>query len=208
MNVMDRRSALKLLGVAGVAPLAGAFDWTLEEVERSAARVAARKAASDAFAPGFFTPQEWETVSVLADMVIPADERSVGATAAGVPEFIDFMMVEGTEARRVAMRDGLAWLDEEVRRRHSLTFVAASDAQRRSVLDDVAWPERTEPRLQRGAQWFTSFRDLTGAGFFSSKVGFEDLQFMGNTMVPQWTGCPEPALRKLGVSYDVMNTRR
>jgi hypothetical protein len=206
---MDRRSALTLIGVAGVVPLTGAFDWTLEEVERSAARVVARQAAtSETFAPGFFTPHEWETVRLLTDTVIPADERSVGATGAGVPEFIDFMMVEGSEARRNAMRDGLAWLDEETRRRHAVTFLAASDAQRRGVLDEVAWPDRTPPQLRRGAQWFTSFRDLTGAGFFSSRVGFEDLQFMGNTVVPEWTGCPEPALRKLGVSYDLMNTRR
>jgi hypothetical protein len=209
MSTMDRRSALKLIGVAGAVPLVGAFDWTAEEVVRSAARVALHKAAStDAFAPGFFTPHEWDTVRLLADIVIPADERSVGATEAGVPEFIDFMMVEGTEARRSAMREGLMWLDEEVRRRHGLDFLTATDQQRRGVLDDVAWPDRTPPQLQRGAQWFTSFRDLTGAGFFSSRVGFEDLRFMGNTVVPEWRGCPEAALRSLGVTYDLMNTRR
>jgi gluconate 2-dehydrogenase gamma chain len=209
MSTMDRRRALKLIGAAGVAPLAGGFDWTSEEVARSASQLVARQAApATVFAPDFFNPHEWETVRALVDLVIPADERSPAATAAGVPEFIDFMMVDGTEARRTAMRGGLAWLDTETRRRHDVTFLTASDAQRRDVLDAIAWPQRASPTLQSGVAWFNSFRDLTGAGFFSSRIGHEDLQYMGNVMVPVWNGCPEPALRKLGVTYDVMNTRR
>jgi hypothetical protein len=141
-------------------------------------------------------------------LVLPADERSPAAPAAGVPEVIDFRMLDGAEARRVAMRGGLAWLDTETRRRHDTAFLGASDAQRRSVLDDIAWPERARPELQAGVSWFNSFRDLTGAGFFSSRIGWEDLRYQGNEFVQTWTGCPEEALRKLGVSYDVMNTRR
>ena len=33
-------------------------------------------------------------------------------------------------------------------------------------------------------------------------MGIDDLQYTGNTVVPQWTGCPPEALTKLGVSYD------
>jgi hypothetical protein len=28
----------------------------------------------------------------------------------------------------------------------------------------------------------------------------DDLQFMGNTFVPEWNGCPDEALRKLGLT--------
>jgi hypothetical protein len=31
-------------------------------------------------------------------------------------------------------------------------------------------------------------------------MGMQDLQYMGNTYVPEWKGCPEEALKKLGVS--------
>jgi hypothetical protein len=209
MSTMDRRRALELIGAAGVAPLAGAFAWTSEEVSRGAAQALARRTAQPvAVAPDFFTQHEWEMVRLLVDLVIPADERSPAATAAGVPEFLDFMMVDGTEARRTAMRGGLAWLDSETRERHGVTFLAAGDAERRALLDDIAWPERARPELQSGVAWFNSFRDLTGAGFFSSRIGYQDLQYLGNTFVAEWTGCPEAALRKLGISYDVMHTRR
>jgi hypothetical protein len=49
--------------------------------------------------------------------------------------------------------------------------------------------------------FFNSFRDLTAAGFWTSRVGIADLQYLGNRSVAQWRGCPDEALRKLGVSY-------
>jgi gluconate 2-dehydrogenase gamma chain len=58
------------------------------------------------------------------------------------------------------------------------------------------------PELRHGAAFFARFRDMAAAGFFSSAIGFKDLQYIGNTFVPQWNGCPDTALRKLGVSYD------
>jgi gluconate 2-dehydrogenase gamma chain len=210
MTSIDRRRAVKLLGTLGAAPLVGGFDWSAQEVEEAAIAVQKQVARStSSAAPGFFTPQEWETVRLLVDMIIPRDARSGSATEAGVPEFMDFMMVDGTEARRVAMREGLAWLDEEARRRSATTsFLEASDTQRRAVLDDIAWPARARPEMQLGVGWFNSFRDLTGAGFFSSRMGHEDLQYMGNQVLATWNGCPDTQLRKLGVTYDVMNTRR
>jgi gluconate 2-dehydrogenase gamma chain len=42
---------------------------------------------------------------------------------------------------------------------------------------------------------------LTASGFWSSRMGVKDLQYQGNVFVDEWTGCPEAALRKLGVSY-------
>ncbi len=44
------------------------------------------------------------------------------------------------------------------------------------------------------------FRNLTATGFFSSKMGVEDLRYLGNEYVTEWTGCPEEALRKLGLA--------
>jgi hypothetical protein len=32
-------------------------------------------------------------------------------------------------------------------------------------------------------------------------LGIEDLQYLGNRSVARWNGCPDEALKKLGVSY-------
>jgi len=77
--------------------------------------------------------------------------------------------------------------------------VEAAEPQRKAVLDDVAWPERTPPELSHGAVFFAAFRDLVASGFFSSRMGVEDLQLMGNRYVARWRGCPDEQLRRLGL---------
>ena len=137
--------------------------------------------------------------ATLAELIIPKDERSGGALDAGVPEFIDFMMID-QPARQVAMRGGLAWLDQECTARFDKTFTGAADAERRQVLDDISGLEPARPDQSHGVAFFRSFRDLVSTGFWTSKMGMDDLQFMGNTFVAEWNGCPEEALRKLGLS--------
>jgi hypothetical protein len=69
------------------------------------------------------------------------------------------------------------------------------------VLDDIAFPKKAPAALKPGVEFFTRFRDMTASGFWSSRVGYKDIGYMGNTVVPVWEGCPEPQLKKLGVSY-------
>jgi gluconate 2-dehydrogenase gamma chain len=154
---------------------------------------------SSPYKPKFFTAQEYATVALLADLIIPADERSGGAGDAGVPEFIDFTMID-QPANQVAMRGGLAWLDMECQRRFDHTFLDCTGANRTVVLDDIAWPERAKPAYSQGVAFFSQLRSLVATGFWTSKMGIEDLQYQGNTFVAQWNGCPDDALRKIGVS--------
>ena len=195
----NRRTILRALSAA---PMAAGFSWTEAEARQAhqrahAAQKTAAKAAA-AFKPKFFTPHELATVNVLVDLIIPKDERSGSATDAGVPAFMDFMMID-QPARQVAMRGGLAWLDHECLERFDKTFVACTSAERTQVLDDIAWPHKARPEVSQGVAFFNSFRDLTASGFFTTKMGFDDLQYMGNRYVPEWTGCPDEVLKKIGV---------
>ena len=194
---MERRDAIRLLGAV---PLASAVPWSVPDVQRAAEAVAKLRARGQTLQPKFFTPHEYQTVRVLADLVIPKDERSAGATDAGVPEFMDFMMTDRPQMQE-PMRGGLAWLDTECRERFGKDFVEGADAERRAVLDDIAWPARAKPELSQGVAFFSRFRDLTASGFWSSKMGVADLPYIGNVAVPQWNGCPEDQLKRLGVSY-------
>ena len=206
MSDLNRRDAIKVLGAA---PLAGMLDWSAPSVERTTRLVAALHAdaaegTTAAYTPKFFTPHEWRTVRVLADIIIPKDERSGSATDAKAPEFIDFMLTdkETSEASKVSMRGGLAWLDEEMIKRFGTDFISSSDANRRAVLDDIAYPKKVSPELRRGSQWFDRMRNNVGAAFFSSAMGWQDLKYMGNVFNPGWNGCPKEATDKLGVSYE------
>jgi len=194
----SRRDALKVL----LAAPAATFAWTEAEAAQAAASAqAVRAATAKPFVPKFFTAAEYRLVNVLADIVIPKDERSGSATDAGVPEFMDFMMID-QPARQVAMRGGLAWLDVECQRRHDKIFLNCTDAERTAVLDDIAWPAKAKPDFAHGVAFFTNFRDLTASGFWTTRMGIDDLQYMGNRSVARWNGCPAEALKKLGVSYE------
>src|SRR5439155_828065 len=70
-----------------------------------------------------------------------------------------------------------------------------------AVLDDIAWPKRAQSALAPGVAFFNGFRDLTASGFWSSKMGVQDLRYMGNVVVPEWKGCPPEQLQRLGVKY-------
>jgi hypothetical protein len=200
MATMDRRAVLKALASAPVAA-AATMVWTEREAEAASwaaqsARAAAQQTAKP-YAPEFFTAHEWATVGLLVNLIIPRDDRSGSATDAAVPEFMDFMLIDQPN-RQNTMRGGLAWLDGECQRRHDKSFVACTDAERRGVLDDIAWPRRPRrPGLSHGVSFFNSFRDLTASGFFSSKIGMADLQYEGNTVVPNWTGCPPEVVKRV-----------
>ncbi len=200
MSTMNRRTLLKLISSA---PVAAGFAWTDAEAQQAQQHVqaarAATKAGAAAFKPKFFTAHEYQTVRVLVDLLIPKDERSGSATDAGVPEFMDFMMVD-QPLRQTAMRGGLGWIDRECLSRYDKRFVACTAAQQTALLDAIAWPQRGVPALSHGIAFFTSFRDLTSSGFWTTKMGIDDLQYMGNTGVAEWKGCPEEVLKKLGLN--------
>jgi gluconate 2-dehydrogenase gamma chain len=206
MSGMGRRSALRLIGAA---PLAVGFvvDARAAAAAGTHAAAAVRAAArGQAYKPKFFTAHEWETVRALADLILPRDERSGSATDAGVPEFIDFFMADpeeedrARESRQTDMRGGLAWIDAECRRRFGHDFVECTAAERAALLDDIAFTRPGPPRP--GTVFFNHFRDLTASGFWSSEMGVQDLQYVGNTYVAEWKGPPPEVVARLKLDGD------
>jgi hypothetical protein len=223
MTDIDRRELLKLISSA---PVAAGFAWTDVEAREAHAHAQAARATAQrtqtAFKPKFFTAHEYATVRILVDLIIPKDDRSGSATDAGVPEYLDFMMAD-EPVRQTAMRGGLAWIDRECLRRYDKPFTACAPAERTAVLDDIAWPtprpdpaaaassglaeakggggpQRARPEHTHGTAFFTSFRDLTASGFWTTRMGIDDLQYLGNVGVAEWKGCPEEVVKKLGLT--------
>ena len=197
-----KTSRRKILQALTAAPAVAGFAWTEAEAQHAAqhAQAAAKKVTAAApFKPKFFTAHEYATVRLLVDLIIPKDERSGSATDAGVPQFMDFMMAD-QPGRQTAMRGGLAWLDRECVSRFEKDFVSATPVQRTQVLDEIAWPQKAAAGLSHGVAFFNAFRDLTASGFWTSRMGIKDLDYQGNVFVPEWKGCPDDIVKKLGVS--------
>lgn len=217
---VDRRSALKAMAAAAAVPVLGTFEIGEEKILRareSAEAAVLAEMQGTPYTPKFFTRHEYQTVRVLVDYIIPRDARSGSATDAGVPQYMDFVLSDQTPppgppnptprfyvaptASQISVRGGIAWLDNECASRFGAgkTFLSATDAQRRQVLDDIAWPAKAKPEMSHGVAFFTRMRDMTASGFFSSKMGIQDVRYMGNVPMAKWDGCPPEVIAKLGV---------
>jgi len=218
MSGIKRRSALRLIGAAPLAVGFGLSGASATRAAEQAAKAVGAARRGTPYTPKFFTPHEWEAVRVLVDLILPKDERSGSATDAGVPEFMDFFLTDpyesdrGREHRQTAMRGGLAWIDAECRRRFAgKSFRECAEQERTALLDEISHakddddrepddPRRPQVRLRHGSNFFHSFRDLTASGFWSSKMGIEDLAYKGNTFVLEFQPPPPEVLRKLGLA--------
>jgi hypothetical protein len=202
MDKLNRRKALQVLGAA---PALAGIAWTEAEAQQAHqhAQQARRSAAAAkaAYKPKYFTPHEYATVTAFANLIIPKDARSGNASEAGVPEFIDYMMVDQPE-RQLLMRGGIRWVDSDCRKRYGQPFVKCTPAQQIEICDALAYPAKARPEHSHGVRFFSAVRDLTATGFFTSRIGIADLDYKGNTFVPTWTGAPKEALDHLGVSYE------
>lgn len=142
----------------------------------------------------FFTVAEMSTIKVLADIIIPADGKSGSASDAGVPAFIEFI-VKDMPIQQTPMRGGLKWIDREAQKRFGKVFTLITKAQQIQIVDDIAYPEKAKPMHSQGVAFFNLMRNLTASGFYTTKIGIDDIGYVGNT--PNvWQGPPEEVLKQ------------
>jgi gluconate 2-dehydrogenase gamma chain len=200
MSDISRRDAIQgLLAIpAGLALTPDVLARARDHMEAATAPPPEGQQARQAYVPKQFTPDEWRLVRLLVDYVIPRDARSGSATDAGVPEFMDFILGEYASNRQW-MKDGLAWMNAECRRRFGKGFVSCTDPQRRELLDAIAYPRRAAAEVRPGVEFFNRFRNLTSSGFWTSRIGIADLGYVGNVPVAEWVGTPVEIRRRLGL---------
>ncbi len=140
-----RRHALKMLGTVG---LTCAFPFSGDELYGQHVHVTLAQASSSGpYAPTFFTPSEYATLARLTDVIIPPT-TTPGASAAGVPEYIDRVVSLNAEHQPL-MRAGLAWLERQAKDRFSRDFLSLDEAQHIAILQPLS---DEVDRQQREAQ--------------------------------------------------------
>ncbi len=148
----------------------------------------------------FFTDHEIKTITVLSDIIIPADAHSGSASQAGVPAFIEFM-AKDQPSFQTPLRGGLRWLDSASIKRFGKNFIACTAKEQISLVDEIAYPEKAKPAVSQGVSFFSLMRNLTASGFYSSEMGHNDIGYVGNRP-NNWDGVPEEVLKQYGLSYD------
>lgn len=202
---MNRRDSLKALGLtalstsvlasacrdtneksipAKIEDVAGRENW---ETERDA------KINSETF----FTQHEMETITVLANIIIPKDNVSGNASDAKVPEFIEFIVKDIPE-HQIPMRGGLKWLDIQCFNRFEKSFIETNATDQISLIDEIAYPNKAKPEMSAGVSFFNRMRSLTASGFYTTKIGIDDIGYVGN-QPNQWDGVPPDVLKQYGM---------
>lgn len=147
----------------------------------------------------FFTDHEMATITVLGDIIIPKDDRSGSASDAKVPEFIEFI-VKDMPDHQLPMRGGLRWLDLQMLNRYNNPFKDCTAQQQLEMVNQIAYPAKAKPEMQQGVAFFGRMRNLTATGFFTSKMGMDDIGYVGNRP-NQWNGVPLDVLKQYGLAY-------
>jgi len=189
---VSRRDILKTLaaGAAGgsvlqVIPLRAA------EVAHQMVRKEKAAAPAGKYAPKYFTAKQYETMSSLCDTIIPKDEKSGGALEAGAPEFIDLLTSENVEFQGW-LGGGLMWLDNYCLDHYGKIYMESAPEQRKEIIDLIAYRRnaKVHPEIHQGVAFFAFLRNMTCDGFYTSKIGIDDLQYIGNVTRSEWPGCP------------------
>jgi Gluconate 2-dehydrogenase subunit 3 len=204
---MDRRTSIKWL-------LAASAAWPALE-RRVAHAATTAQGAGYGTDPKVFLPSKpgefWpltltvaqrQLAGILADIIIPADDHSPGASAVGVVDFIDEWISAPypvQQSDRSTVLGGLSWLDEEGGRRHGKTFSNLDAIEQAGICDAIYSEERAKSEHRDPAQFFALFRDLTAGGFYTTPVGRKDLNYVGNVPLARFDGPDAALLQSLGL---------
>ena len=167
MNELSRREVLEAAAAAALAtPLA---------------RAEGQAAASSAGPPArFLTAAELALLDELTEIIIPTDDHSPGARAAGVAGYLDGRLAESLEPDWQALwRSGLAAVDGLSRELNGKPFLGASPDQRVTVLTRMAANE-SDPKTSV-ERFFTELKRWTVRSYYTSKMGIHvDQEYKGN----------------------------
>ena len=115
-------------------------------------------------------------LTLLCDIILPADDQSPSASSVGVPDFIDEWISSpypGQSGDRTTVLRGLDKLEEEAQTRSGKGFVEAGADVQLAICTDFAKAARKDSK--------------------------KDIGYRGNISVASWDGPPQEVLEKLGL---------
>lgn len=219
---MSRRQMVqRLIGTAGggaalvtLGPLANAAEGKPASAAdpnangQSTAEPAAAPAAAE-WSPQFLDAHQNETLTVLAERIIP------GSSRAQVNRMIDLLLTVDSERNQRNFLEALSAFDGEALRRHSQPFLSLTEEQQIAILTTASTGESGQKASDSDSDWdpwsgpsssaisasestltlrdhFDTVKDWVGRTYYSSEVGLRDLGWTGRVMWDSWPSCKHP----------------
>jgi gluconate 2-dehydrogenase gamma chain len=184
---LQRREILRIMAMASAAShFPGFTKWVFACAHDGAAGAQTVKPAK--YTPQFCTAQEYRLVERLTELIIPSD-GTPGAREAGVAEFVDFMVAHDS-GKQYKFRTGITWLNAHSERLLGHLFVELSEAQQISILEPLAYKAKYREGEEDGREFFSSVKELTAMGFYSSEIGYKELDNPALKFYQKSPACP------------------
>jgi gluconate 2-dehydrogenase gamma chain len=183
---IQRREVLRILGTAAAAahfPGFSKWGFACSHIGKAALQ---NKPAS--YQPQFFAFSEYAMIERLAELIIPSD-ATPGAKEAGVAEFIDFMVASDPEVQ-YPFRMGLGWLNAHSERTAGMKFMDLTSEQQRSLLEPLGFKDKARSGEEDGRRFFRLIREFTVTGFYTSEIGFKELDNPALRFYAESPECP------------------
>jgi len=207
---MERREILRYIGIASVAGTFPGFNKWVFACPQHHPQQSSSQPTSALYKPLFFSPERYQMLDHIAEMIIPED-YTPGAKRAGVAEFIDFMVANrvpvsasrdarstedamemGNDAQNRFIA-GLDWINARCHSEFGHAFMECTREQQSSLLEELAYKAKFKPTTESGRAFFQLMRDYTVVGYYTTKIGLQSLGYPGlRTVWPKMPGCSHP----------------
>ena len=183
---MERREVLRVLALGAWASQFPGFSRWVYACEHLSPGPAEIRPAE--YSPRFFSTPEYTTVERLTELIIPSD-GTPGARGAGVAEFVDFI-ASADSSIQYRFRYGLSWLEAHAQNLYGRKFIELAADEQSGLLERLAYKDHYRPGEEDGRAFFDLIRDYTVMGFYTSRVGMEQLDYPGLKLYSESPGCP------------------
>lgn len=193
---LNRRDAIKTIGagvgVIATLPVLGGVTPAQEIAAHEHSHNAGQATAPAKAQPlKFFTEEENKTVIEMSERIIPSDEHSPGAKAAGVSAYIDLIVSESPDVTRQTWREGLAAINKMSRDKFGKSFAESTADQQIEMLKEISKNEKSPQTVEE--KFFRTIKYATVDAYYTSEIGIhKELHYKGNTYLKEFTGCTHP----------------
>jgi hypothetical protein len=146
---------------------------------------------------------ELATLTVLVDLILPADDESPAASAIGLPDFLNEWVGAPYPENREdhdTIRGGVSWINTHSYKLHSKEFKDLAVGQQTAILDTICDPSKAAPELASGTRFFKKLRMLSLGGYYSHPATWKSLGYVGNVPIAgPYPGVPDEVIKLLGL---------
>ena len=184
----SRRESLKIIGAIGATC---AFPFSADELYGQHVHVPTAAPPEGPYEPKFFSADEFETLSRIAELIIPSTDTP-GAIGAGVPKYIDGVVSANVEHQK-RFREGLQWLEQKSEKRFRKPFARLTEDQQVKLLTPLSEKVDSGRKLGVGERFFAMVKNMTADGYYTSQVGLvRELGYSGGTVLDSFPSCEIP----------------